>query len=167
MSTLLSFDQASRITGYTFFVDGKPQVINHFECTGSDLGDRLRQFRENIISLLDKYHPDEVIFEDIQLQDRVEGKKNTDSIQTFKTLAEVFGVLYELLTEREIKNTPIPPNVWKATFKIAGKGRTTEKRMAQEWVKNNYGVNCTEDEADSVCIGTHIIKKQDEEFDWS
>lgn len=91
----------------------------------------------------------------------------TESVSTFKKLAEVFGVLYELLTERKIPCQAIIPNVWKATFKIAGKGRSQEKKMAQTIVSQLYGINCTEDEADSVCIGSHYIKKQNSEFDWS
>jgi hypothetical protein len=51
-------------------------------------------------------------------------------IKTFKVLAEVFGVVLELLTELEIDYTIVPPIVWKATFKIAGKGRAKEKQLA-------------------------------------
>ena len=54
----------------------------------------------------------------------------------------------------------IPPIVWKATFKIAGKGRAKEKKMAQEYVFNTYGMRCTEDEADATCIGAHVIQKK-------
>jgi hypothetical protein len=61
------------------------------------------------------------VFEDIQLQD-VNGSRET-GIKTFKVLAEVFGVIHELLTEIEMDYTIVPPIVWKATFKIAGKGR--------------------------------------------
>ena len=63
-----------------------------------------------------------MVFEDIQLQD-VNGNKET-GIKTFKLLAEVFGVVHELLTEMEMDYIIIPPIVWKATFKIAGKGRS-------------------------------------------
>jgi hypothetical protein len=48
-------------------------------------------------------------------------------IKTFKILAEVFGVVHELLTEIEMDYTIVPPIVWKSTFKIAGKGRQKEK----------------------------------------
>jgi hypothetical protein len=45
-------------------------------------------------------------------------------------LAEVFGVVHELLTEKNIKYTTVLPIKWKAHFKIAGKGRTQEKKLA-------------------------------------
>ena len=71
--------------------------------------------------MIKEYDIDEVVFEDIQLQD-VNGSRET-GIKTFKVLAEVFGVIHELLTEIEMDYTIVPPIVWKATFKIAGKGR--------------------------------------------
>ena len=88
-------------------------------------------------------------------------------IKTFKILAEVFGVVHELMTELEMDYTIVPPIVWKATFKIAGKGRKVEKKLAQEYVLATYGIKCTEDEADATCIGAHIIKKQGSEFNWA
>ena len=81
-------------------------------------------------------------------------------IKTFKILAEVFGVVHELMQELDMDYTIVPPIVWKATFKIAGKGRAKEKKLAQEYVFNTYGIRCTEDEADATCIGAHVIKKQ-------
>jgi hypothetical protein len=45
-------------------------------------------------------------------------------------LAEAFGVVHELLTEMKIKYSIAQPIKWKAHFKIAGKGRAQEKKMA-------------------------------------
>ena len=165
VSNLLALDQSSITTGYAIFKDGKPVVISHFTAQGTDLGSRLEQLRNKIIELINEYEIDEVVFEDIQLQDMAGGKDV--GIKTFKVLAEVFGVVLELLTELDIDYTIVPPTVWKATFKIAGKGRAKEKQLAQEYVFNTYGVKCTEDEADATCIGTHLIKKSTQEFNWA
>ena len=161
---ILSLDQASYTTGYTVFDTGKIIKVSHFDCIGDDLADRLVQFREKITNLINGYEIDEVVCEDIQLQDK-NGKEV--GIKTFKILAEVLGVLCELLQELDMDYTIVPPIVWKATFKIAGKGRTEEKKLAQKYVLNQYGIKCTEDEADSVCIGLHLLKKSASEFDWS
>ena len=164
VSNLLALDQSSTTTGYSVFKDGQPVVISHFTAKGNDLGSRLEQIRKNIIELINKYDIDEVVFEDIQLQDMAGGKDV--GLKTFKILAEVFGVVHELLTELQMDYTIVPPIVWKATFKIAGKGRAKEKKLAQEYVFNTYGIKCTEDEADATCIGAHVIKKQESQFDW-
>ena len=166
MSNLLSLDQSSNTTGYAVFKDNKPVVISHFDAPkGQDLGDRLEWIRNKVISLIQEYDIDEVVFEDIQLQD-INGSRET-GIKTFKILAEVFGVIHELLTELKMDYTIVPPIVWKSTFKIAGKGRVQEKKLAQTYIKSALGLACTEDEADAACIALHVLKKQASEFDWT
>ena len=58
------------------------------------------------------------------------------------------------------------PIQWKAHFKIAGKGRPQEKKMAQAYVLKEYGIKCTEDEADSLCIALYHYDNSNV-FDWS
>lgn len=165
MANILALDQSSHTTGYAVFQDGKPVVISHFEANGQDIGERLHSIRKTVLGLIQKYSINEIVLEDIQLQD-MHGNKEV-GITTFKMLAEVLGSLIELFAEMGIKYTPVPPIVWKATFKIAGKGRTQEKKMAQEYVLKAYGLKCTEDEADATCIGAHYILLTETEFDWS
>lgn len=164
MSKLLALDQASHTTGYTILDGNQIIKVGHFECVGADLGDRLVQLRNNIGKLIKEYNIDEVVFEDIQLQD-VNGNKET-GIKTFKILAEVYGVVYEYLTEIGIKNSSVLPIKWKAHFKIAGKGRPQEKKMSKAHVLKTYGIDCTEDEADSLCIAMWY-RQNTNIFDWS
>lgn len=164
MSKLLALDQSSHTTGYTILDNGKIIKVSHFECLGTDLGDRLTHLRAQVNNLIDEYNIDEVVFEDIQLQD-VNGSKET-GIKTFKILAEAFGVIHELVSERRMKYDTALPIQWKAHFKIAGKGRTQEKKMAQAYVLKNYNIKCTEDEADSLCIALYHYDKTNI-FDWS
>lgn len=164
MSNLLALDQATHTTGYTILKNGKILKVSHFDCIGNDLGDRLEQLRNNIDNLIKEYDINEVVFEDIQLQN-VNGDKET-GIKTFKMLAEAFGVVHELLTELDMKYAVAQPIKWKAYFKIAGKGRTQEKKMAQAYVKKTYGITCTEDEADSLCIALYHYNINNA-FDWS
>lgn len=164
MANLLALDQATHTTGYTILKDGKIYKVSHFDCVGTDLGTRLEQLRNNILSLINKYNIDEVVFEDIQLQD-VNGNKEK-GITTFKMLAEAFGVVHELLTELKIKYAVAQPIKWKAYFKIAGKGRAQEKKMSQAYALNTYGIKCTEDEADSLCIALYHYNTTND-FDWS
>ena len=164
MSKILALDQSSHTTGYTVLQNGTIVIVNHFDCVGNDLGDRLVQLRQKIEALIDKYDIDEVIFEDIQLQD-VNGNKET-GIKTFKVLAEVFGVMHELCSEIKMPYTAVLPIKWKAHFKIAGKGRSQEKKMAQAYVLKNYNIQCTEDEADSLCIALYHFDNSNV-FDWT
>lgn len=164
MSNLLALDQSSHTTGYTILKDGKIIDVGHFDLNQSDLGDRLVALRQKIEWLIEEYHINEVVFEDIQLQD-VNGNKET-GIKTFKILAEVFGVVHELLTEKNINFSCVLPIKWKAHFKIAGKGRAQEKKLTQAYVNKTYGLICTEDEADSLCIAMYHHDTKNV-FDWS
>lgn len=164
MAKLLALDQSSRITGFTVLNNGKIEKVSHFECIGDDLGDRLVQLRNKIEQLINQYDIDEVVFEDIQLQD-VNGNKEK-GVTTFKILAEAFGVVHEYLTENKIKFSVAQPIKWKAHFKIAGKGRPQEKKMAQTYALKNHNLQCTEDEADSLCIALYYYDLNNC-FDWS
>lgn len=159
---LLALDQASHTTGYAIFKNDKPIVISHFNAKGKEIGERLVSIRQTILKLIEDNDIDMVAFEDIQLQNNI-----VQNVKTFKMLAEVFGVIQETLQEIGMDYYIIPPTVWKSTVKIAGKGRETEKRLAQKYIVDNYGVNCTEDEADAACIGVHVIQKENSSFDWA
>ena len=94
MSRLLALDQASRISGWAFFNEGQLEAHGKFNATQEDIGERLFFIKNEVNKLIEEFNINEVAFEDIQLQGNV-----TNNVQTFKVLAEVFGVIYELVTE--------------------------------------------------------------------
>lgn len=163
MSKLLALDQASRVTGYAVFDNNELLTFGKITASQDDIGDRLYYLRKQIIKLIDDYDIEEVVFEDIQYQ-----ANKINNIQTFKILAEVFGVLHELFTEIKIPQTHVLASVWKSTLNIKGADRTAQKKNAQAWVKNTYNLTPTQDECDAICIGAHYIKNNKiDSFDWS
>lgn len=164
---LLALDQASKTSGYAVFIDGKLEDYGKFTFEDVEIGDRLHKIREKVAELIANYGIDYVVFEDIQLQQNVQ-----NNVQTFKVLAEVFGVIYELVTSLEIPNTAVLAGTWKSTLGIKGRTRPEQKRNAQEYVLNTYGVKAIQDVCDAICIGAHVCKKgktvsTNETFDWS
>lgn len=160
---LLSLDQSSRTSGYAVFDDDKLITYGKFTIDDDDVGTRLYKIRNKIQSLINQYSVEYVIFEDIQLQNNV-----LNNVATFKVLAEVFGVIYELLTELKIPNEAVLSTVWKSTLNIKGKTRPEQKKAAQNYIFEKYNLKPTQDEADAICIGLHflnIINTQD--YDWS
>ena len=156
---LLALDQASRTSGFAIFEDGKLIKYGKFTFNDTDFGIRLMKIRDKVKSLIDEFSIDKVVFEDIQLQDNVD---------TFKKLAEVFGVIFELVTELNIPHEAILASSWKSTLKIKGAQRPEQKKNAQLWVVENYNIKPTQDECDAICIGVHAIKnKPTAAFDWS
>lgn len=161
MSKLLALDQASRITGYAIFDEDELIDYGKIVANDDDIGQRLVFIRSEVVKLIDKYNINEIVLEDIQLQNNV-----VNNVQTFKTLAEVFGVLYELATERKIKNSAVLSSSWKSTLGIKGKDRPAQKRAAQEYIVKRYNIKPTQDECDAICIGTHVIQQHDNVFNW-
>lgn len=161
---ILAFDQSSRITGYSIFDNDKLIAYDKFSCTDEDMGDRLVKIRQMLLGLIAIYNPDVVVFEDIQFQNNV-----VNNVDTFKKLAEVFGVFYETLTEMNIDYQIVPSVTWKSKLGIKGSKRTEQKNNAAAWVLEHYGVRPTQDECDAICIGAYVLNnsQQKKEFDWT
>ena len=159
MSRLLALDQSSRITGWAIFSNGKLEKHGKFDAdtVGADIGKRLHYIRNKVRTLIEENNITEVILEDIQMQGNV-----VNNVQTFKTLAEVFGVISELLVEMKIPQSAVLASSWKSALGIKGRARAEQKRAAQEWVVTTYGVRPTQDECDSICLGSAYLLKTKE-----
>ena len=156
MENLLALDQASVTTGYAIFQN--KQLIKYGKITLDDpnVGTRLAILRQTLIDMINEYNITCLAFEDIQLQASV-----GNNVKTFKVLANVFGVIWELCEELKLKYEIVSSNTWKSTLKIKGKNRSEQKRAAQDYIKEEYEIACTQDEADAICIGTHMLKNSE------
>lgn len=161
---LLALDQASRTSGFAVFEDGKLYDYGTFTFVDDNVGERLFKIRERVAKLIADYDIDFVAFEDIQLQN------NTNNVKTFKILAEVFGVIYELVSELKLPHEVVFSGSWKSTCGVKGRTRPEQKKNAQAYVLQQYNIKATQDESDAICLGTHVllntqIEKSD--YDWS
>ena len=154
MSRLLALDQASKVTGWAIFEDGELKSYGKISLDDPNTDTRLVQLRQDIQTLVADYNIDEVIFEDIQQQNNV-----ANNVQTFKVLAEVYGVVSELLQELHIPHSTVLAASWKSTLSIKGRSRAEQKKNAQLYVEQNYSAHVIQDIADAICIGTHHIKQ--------
>lgn len=155
VSNILALDQASKTSGYSVFKDGKLHTYGKFTFEDADLGERLCKIKNKILELINEYDIDELIFEDIQLQNNV-----TQNVQTFKILAEVYGLIDQMASELKIPHRSYLASSWKSQLGIKGKDRAEQKRNAQKYVMSTYGVKCTQDEADAICIGDCAVKRE-------
>lgn len=131
--TILSLDQSSKVTGYAVFKDNKLDTFGKFAFDDPDIGQRLSKIRYQVYTLIQLHRPDYVVFEDIQQQNNV-----ANNVQTFKVLAEVYGVISELLTELEIPHSTILASSWKSVLNIKGRSRQEQKQNAQNYILNKY-----------------------------
>lgn len=106
--------------------------------------------------MIQKYNPDEVILEDIQLQKFGEGE---EAVVVYKKLAHLQGVLMNYFFESGLPFKVVPPATWRAASKIKGKTRTEKKKSAQLKIKDLYDVSVTQDEADAILIGKWAVEE--------
>lgn len=161
---LLALDQASRTTGYAVFEDDKLVKSGTFTLRSDDVGERLVDYRKHIEKLIIDNDIEEVAFEDIQMQGQV------NNVQTFKVLAEIFGVTQEFLVENGHSYHIVSSNTWKSKLQIKGRTRVEQKRNAQIYVLENFDKKVSQDESDAICIGASIVldnKKNKADFNWS
>lgn len=167
---ILAFDQATRTSGWSVFRDQELIAHGTFTFTDNNLGLRLWKIRQKVEELYRKYLPDKIVYEDIQLQ-----QGTVNNVVTFKSLAEVFGIIYEYATELGLPNEAILSGTWRKGLGIAGTKREQYKPNTQKWVLDNCGVRVNEDEADAIAIGAYAAGirmakqtvKQAPAFDWS
>lgn len=161
MKTLLALDQSSQTTGWAIFKNDQLFTYGKFTISNQNIGIRLNKIRKKIIELIEDYNVTEIVFEDIYL----DGQK-INNVQTFKVLAEVFGIVWELAEDLKIPNSAVLAGTWKSTLGIKGKTRAEQKRNAQAYVIEHIGEKPTQDEADAICIGVHHITHEVGGYDW-
>ena len=149
---VLALDQSSRVTGYAIFDDNQLVTSGTFVTDDERIGHRLLEIRNRIQSMASTYNIDHLVFEEIQLQQQ--------GVTTYKVLAQVLGICEELATELNIPYAIVPSVTWKSTLGIKGKGRAEQKKNAQAFVINTYGLKVSQDTADAICIGTHFVNSQ-------
>ena len=64
------------------------------------------------------------------------------------------------LYEQELLYFIIEPSKWKSTCGVKGKKRVDQKANAQNFVKEQFDIDASEDEADAICIGWHMVQKE-------
>lgn len=153
---VLAFDQASITSGWSVFDDEVLIKYGKWTSDGSNSTERIAQTKYWIASMIDKWKPDQVILEDIQLQ-KIDGQG--EAVLTYKKLAHLQGVISNYLYEKSIDFLVVPAATWRAHSEIKGKTRTDKKKNAQLKIKRFYDVSVTQDEADAILIGRWAAHK--------
>lgn len=155
---ILAFDQASSVTGWAVLSNEK--LIDHgvikVKSYHTTPDERIMEMFCKIREVMETFEPDAVVMEDVAKQ------KNVYSLIR---LARVQGAMMEMCREMGIGTLDIvKPSIWRESlhFKQGRTERKELKRQAQAFVKDKYGIDVCEDEADAICIGEYyIISKED------
>ena len=147
---VLALDQSLNTTGWALF-DGDTLVdFNHFKIfAASAISDRLGSLWEQIYKIYKTYKFDYLYLEDIQYQN------NKD---TYKKLAYAQAVILLWCFFNEIKYLILAPSHWRKiisdNYNIKfGRTRAEQKRQCNNFVKDKFRIEPTEDESDAIAIG--------------
>lgn len=154
---VLAFDQASEITGYVVFdkkgalEESKMLEYGKVDLKKINAQKRVPMMILNILSLIDEFVPDTVIIEDVAMQ---------RNVQTVIMLARIQGAIMGHCYQKGISLIIRAPSSWRMDLQfIQGRGvhRGNLKKQAQDKVKEVFGLEVSEDEADAICIGLSTI----------
>ena len=151
----LAFDQATITSGWSLYDGEELKGYGHWTSQGSKSTERIALTKYWFISMIQKYKPDMVILEDIQLQKFNVNGNEGDAVLTFKKLAHLQGVLKNYCFENGIPYEVVSPSTWRSYSEIKGKTKSDKKRNAQLKVESLYDIKSTQDEADAILIGRY------------
>ena len=152
---ILAIDQATHISGFSFWEDNVLCDFGHFEATSKDTVFRMREVSEWVSGLIDVNKPDAIVIEAVQYQ---------QNQKVYSTLSQLQGVLFALFFTKGLEFYIVEPSAWKsaAGIKLREK-RKEQKKQSIDITTSEYGVFPTEDEADAILMGRYgcsIIHKE-------
>lgn len=158
---ILALDAATNTTGYSIFDNGELVSYGTYKADGSkNTTQRINEVKKWLQAMIQEIQPDFIGIENIQLQNY--GNSNSFQVETYRALANLQGVLIDTIFEASIDYDLVYATQWRKYCDVGdGKGRENKKKQAQDKVKLWYKQDCTQDEADAICIGKyfcHLLK---------
>lgn len=153
MSKVLAFDQSTKLSAYSWWIDGKYIESNYIDLHKmKDTSERVRAMGVELCRIIKKYNPDKVIIEEVAQQ---------SSALTLKLLARIQGIIIGFCAAHNIQTYIVEPSKWRSTLNFsqgAGVKRPELKAQAIDYIKDNLGLELSEDECESICIGVAAHK---------
>jgi Holliday junction resolvasome RuvABC endonuclease subunit len=145
---ILSFDQSTRVTGHSLFIDGryvKSGVIDLHTIKNTD--ERSKQMGLEICRIIEECQPDEIIIEEVAMQ------SNAD---TLKKLARIQGMAIGFATAHNIPTHILAPTRWRSVLNFTQGPKVKReqlKNQSRDFVKNVLGLSIeSEDEIEATAI---------------
>lgn len=153
---MMALDTSTKCTGIAIFHDGvlyDTEIIDLSKMKTMD--ERFHKMAVEIWSNLDIACPNIVWVEEMVV---------TRNASTARFLTMMLGVVYAWCMLHHVEFNTIRPTTWRKHlgFKQGkGYGRELLKQQSVDYVKNNYKIECGDDMADAICIGSAVLKMLD------
>ena len=156
---ILALDAATNISGYSVYDNDQLVSYGIFKTDNLPLENKINQVKKWLLAAIKEWEVDFVGIENIQLQSFGPNSSQMQ-VKTFQTLANLQGVLIDAIFESCIDHDLVYSTEWRKYCGVGeGTGRENKKKQAQDKVRLWYNQDCTQDEADAICIGKYFVGK--------
>ena len=154
---ILAVDAATNITGYAVYDNDLLVSYGVFKTDDLPVENKINQVKKWLLAAIKEWDIDFVGIENIQLQ-KFGPHETQMQVKTFQTLANLQGVLIDAAFESCVDHDLAYAVEWRKYCGVGeGTGRENKKKQAQDKVKLWYNQNCTQDEADAICLGKYFV----------
>lgn len=148
MSRVLSFDQSTRLSGYAYFEDGQYVESGVVDMSKSQLETDKRSFKmaKELWKVIKKYKPEYLILENVQQQ---------SSVSTVIILARLAGMIIGYAEAHNVHTHILLPSQWRKALRYSQGAKVKRQELKQQsidYVRNNLGLELSEDECEAICI---------------
>ena len=152
---VLAMDQATRKSGFCYFENGQ-----YIESGIIDLGDskldtdkRSFEMAKELWKVIKKYKPQHLILEDVQQQ---------SNPKTMIVLARLSGMIIGYAEAHNVQVHILLPSQWRKALGYSQGAKVKRQELKQQsidYVKEQFGIDLQEDEAEAVaeCVAAHKI----------
>ena len=155
---VLALDAATNITGYAVFDNGELVSYGTYKTNSEhEAEERINELKKWLETAIRTWEPDFIGMENIQLQSFGHGQYQ---VEMYRVLANLQGVLIDTMFEAGVPHELAYSTTWRKYCNIGDeKGRENKKKLAQEKVRLWYEKDCTQDEADAICMGKYFVNE--------
>ena len=154
MIKVLSLDQSTRVSGWAYFEDGQYVESGIIDMHKSKLGTEERSFAmaKEIWKIINKYKPQHLVLEGVQQQ---------SNPSTMIILARLAGMVIGYAEAHNIETHILLPSQWRKQLGYSQGAKVKRQELKQQsidYVKENFGINVSEDENEAICEGVAAHK---------
>lgn len=152
---VVSMDQSTRCSGYCVFEDKKYVTSGIIDMSKSKLDTDKRSFEmaKELWKVIKKYKPEHLILEDTQQQN--------GNVKTVIILARLAGMVVGYAEAHNVETHILLPSQWRKALSYSQGPKVKRQELKQQsidYVKENFGLELAEDEAEAVALGSAAHK---------
>ena len=154
---VVSLDQSTKVTGYSYMLDGEYVESGIIDMSKSKLETDARSFEmaKAIWNVLKHYKPDHLILEETQQQ---------SNVKTVIILSRLQGMIIGYAAAHGVKTHIVQPSKWRAALQFVQGPKVKRAELKQQsldYVKEHVGRELPEDESEACCLGIAAHKIYD------